>query len=425
MGSITVTNLGKAYKQYPTRWARLAEWIIPGSKSRHQLKWVLQDVSFTVNPGEAVGIIGINGAGKSTLLKMITGTTQPTTGSVQIKGRVAALLELGMGFHPDFTGRQNVLMAGQLQGLGVEEVQALMPEIEAFADIGDYIDQPVRVYSSGMQVRLAFAVATAVRPEILIVDEALSVGDVAFQRKCFQRIESFRAAGTTLLFVSHDTSTIKKLCSRSVYLRNGQLWLYDDAKLVCDLYEKHLFGFTEDEPEVDDVAKSTTKTLGGYLDASLNGIATEQSFGGEHAVIENVSIQTDSGEVINVVRGSKAITLAYSVHCKNNAAKVNFGMMIRTVEGIAIYGTNTNNDGDGWNLAKDDVVKVSFSFYSNLMPGTYFISCGVSYLTPNGWNFLHRRVDCAILRVIESQREREATGLVNLAATHTISVTQL
>ena len=144
MGTITVTNLGKAYKQYPNRWARLAEWLMPGHKARHTLKWVMQDVSFTVQPGEAVGIIGINGAGKSTLLKMITGTTQPTIGSVSITGRVAALLELGMGFHPDFTGRQNAFMAGQLLGYTVEDITRLMPEIEAFAEIGDYIDQPVR-----------------------------------------------------------------------------------------------------------------------------------------------------------------------------------------------------------------------------------------------------------------------------------------
>ena len=161
----------------------LAEWLLPGDRPRHTLKWVLRDVSFTVAPGEAVGIIGLNGAGKSTLLKMITGTTQPTEGSVFMSGRVAALLELGMGFHPDFTGRQNAYMAGQLLGYSVEDIARLMPEIEAFAEIGDYIDQPVRVYSSGMQMRLAFSVATAIRPDTLIVDEALSVGDTYFQHK--------------------------------------------------------------------------------------------------------------------------------------------------------------------------------------------------------------------------------------------------
>jgi lipopolysaccharide transport system ATP-binding protein len=198
MGSIHVAGLGKAYKQYPNRWSRLAEWLLPAGGPRHKLKWVLQDVSFQVAPGEAVGLIGINGAGKSTLLKLITGTTQPTTGGVQMQGKVAALLELGMGFHPDFSGRQNVVMAGQLLGLSIEEIAQLMPQIEAFADIGDYIDQPVRVYSSGMQMRLAFSVATARRPDILIVDEALSVGDAYFQHKSFDRIRQFRKEGTTL-----------------------------------------------------------------------------------------------------------------------------------------------------------------------------------------------------------------------------------
>jgi lipopolysaccharide transport system ATP-binding protein len=169
MGTIVVSQLGKAYKQYAGRWSRLAEWLIPGwlgplSRPQHVLKWVLKDISFTVQPGEAVGIVGMNGAGKSTLLKMITGTTQPSSGHVHMTGRVAALLELGMGFHPDFTGRQNVVMAGQLLGLSTHEIEQLLPEIEAFADIGEYIDQPVRVYSSGMQMRLAFSVATARRP---------------------------------------------------------------------------------------------------------------------------------------------------------------------------------------------------------------------------------------------------------------------
>ncbi len=171
MGSLHIAELGKAYKQYPTRWSRLLEWVLPFRGPQHRLKWVLRGINFHITPGEAVGIIGVNGAGKSTLLKLITGTAQATEGQVAIQGRVAALLELGMGFHPDFTGRQNVIMSGQLLGLSVEEVLALMPSIEAFAEIGSAIDESVRVYSSGMQMRLAFSVATCVRPDILIVDE--------------------------------------------------------------------------------------------------------------------------------------------------------------------------------------------------------------------------------------------------------------
>jgi len=240
MGTITVTNLGKAYKQYPNRWSRLAEWVLPGSKPRHSLKWVMQGVSFSVQPGEAVGIIGINGAGKSTLLKMITGTTQPTTGSVHITGRIAALLELGMGFHPDFTGRQNAFMAGQLLGYSVEEIAHLMPDIEAFAEIGDYIDQPVRVYSSGMQMRLAFSVATAHRPDVLVVDEALSVGDAYFQHKSFDRIRAFRKQGTTLLIVSHDKAAIQSICDHAILLNGGKLAMAGQPEAVMDYYNAML-----------------------------------------------------------------------------------------------------------------------------------------------------------------------------------------
>ena len=240
MGSIRVSNLGKAYKQYPASWSRLAEWLLPFRKPDYKLKWVLQDISFHVDPGEAVGIIGINGAGKSTLLKLITGTAQPTTGKVAINGRVAAMLELGMGFHPDFTGRQNVFMAGQLIGLNQQEITELMPEIEAFAEIGDYLDQPVRVYSSGMQMRLAFSVATARRPDVLIVDEAMSVGDAYFQHKSFDRIREFRKQGTTLLIVSHDRGAIQSICDRAILLDAGRLAKEGAPEEIMDFYNAML-----------------------------------------------------------------------------------------------------------------------------------------------------------------------------------------
>lgn len=242
MGSIVINNLGKAYKQYPNRWARLFEWFDPRSRAYHTHKWVLQGINFTVKPGESLGIMGVNGAGKSTLLKMITGTTEPTTGSVQINGRVAALLELGMGFHPDFSGRQNVYMAGQLQGLSVEEIKKLMPEIEEFAGIGTYFDQPLRVYSSGMQVRVAFAVATAVRPDILIVDEALSVGDIAFQAKCMERMRQFIECGVTVILVSHAINQVRQFCKTALYLSEGNVKAFGSVDQVCDLFQNDMVG---------------------------------------------------------------------------------------------------------------------------------------------------------------------------------------
>src|SRR5436190_20641545 len=218
---LTISNLGKAYRRYRHKRDRLVEMVVPRGRPRHELVWVLRNVHFEVGPGECVGIVGQNGAGKSTLLKLVTGTTRPTEGSIVARGRIAAILELGMGFHPEFTGRQNVFIAGQLLGLETAEIAAAMPDIERFAEIGSYFDQPVRVYSSDMQVRLAFSVATAVRPDLLIVDEALSVGDAYFQHKSMARIKAFREQGTTLLFVSHDPGAVKTLCDRAILLDRG------------------------------------------------------------------------------------------------------------------------------------------------------------------------------------------------------------
>src|SRR5450830_1000500 len=261
-GHIQVSGLGKAYKLYPTRWSRLAEWMFPQLGKRHALKWVLEGINFQVSPGEAVGLIGINGAGKSTLLKLITGTTQPTTGNVWMNGSVAALLELGMGFHPDFTGRQNAYMAGQLLGMTVDEITALMPQIEAFADIGDYMDQPVRVYSSGMQMRVAFSVATARRPDILIVDEALSVGDAYFQHKSFDRIRQFRKEGTTLLLVSHDKQAIQSVCDRAILLDGGRLAREGRPEEIMDYYNALLAERDNSRVRVEDSGDKTQTVSG-------------------------------------------------------------------------------------------------------------------------------------------------------------------
>src|SRR5699024_10609618 len=278
-----VRNVSKIYKRYPHKWARLNEWIT--SQKRHEGLWVLRNIHFDVAPGEAVGIIGINGAGKSTLLKIITGTTQPTTGTVEVGGRIAALLELGMGFHPDFTGRQNVYMAGQLAGLSSAQITTLMPEIESFAEIGDYLDQPVRVYSSGMQVRLAFSVATCIRPDVLIVDEALSVGDAYFQHKSFNRIREFREQGTTLLIVSHDRGAIQSLCDRAILLDQGAVIKDGAPEEVMDFYNALI---AEKE-------NSTVRIK------QLNDGKVQTSSGTGEARVEEIVLLNAKGEVVEVV----------------------------------------------------------------------------------------------------------------------------
>ena len=359
MGTITVTNLGKAYKQYPTRWSRLAEWLIPGHKPRHTLKWVLQGINFAVQPGEAVGIIGINGAGKSTLLKMITGTTQPTTGSVHITGRVAALLELGMGFHPDFTGRQNAFMAGQLLGYSVEEIARLMPEIEAFAEIGDYIDQPVRVYSSGMQMRLAFSVATAHRPDVLIVDEALSVGDAYFQHKSFDRIREFRKQGTTLLIVSHDKQAIQSICDRAILLNAGELAMEGEPEAVMDYYNALLA-----DPHQKTVTQGTgtdgrTQTVSGTGEVKLTDIA----------------ILDASGQQIDVVAVGQPITLRINATCADAVDELVVGYMIKDRLGQTVFGTNTYHYKQNLHdLSSGDCITCEFAFDANIGSGTYSVA---------------------------------------------------
>jgi lipopolysaccharide transport system ATP-binding protein len=362
MSTITVTALGKAYKQYPTRWSRLAEWMIPSSKIRHTLKWVMQDVSFTVNAGEAVGIIGINGAGKSTLLKMITGTTEPTTGSVKVTGRVAALLELGMGFHPDFTGRQNVFMAGQLLGYSVEEIRSLMPEITAFAEIGDYIDQPVRVYSSGMQMRLAFSLATARRPDVLIVDEALSVGDTYFQHKSFDRIRELRKQGTTLLIVSHDKSAIQSVCDRAILISEGKLAMEGEPEAVMDYYNAM-------------IAERESKTVRQKI---TDGGKVQTVSGSGEATIEDVALLNEKDEVLDVVNVGQPVKLKISVKIHSDIPDFVVGYIIKDRLGQAVFGTNTHHMKRDLKMLRGGTeTGLTFLFPANLGVGTYSIAIGL------------------------------------------------
>jgi lipopolysaccharide transport system ATP-binding protein len=360
MGQIVVNGLGKAYKQYPTRWSRLQEWVLGGT--RHQLKWILQDISFEVASGEAVGLIGINGAGKSTLLKLITGTTQPTTGSVWLGGRVAALLELGMGFHPDFTGRQNVYMAGQLLGLTVGEIDQLMPEIAAFAEIGDYLEQPVRVYSSGMQMRLAFSVATARRPDILIVDEALSVGDTYFQHKSFERIRQFRNQGTTLLLVSHDKQAIQSVCDRAILLDAGRLAREGAPEEIMDYYNAL-------------IAERENQTV---RQSSLEGGKVQTVSGTGEATVADIRLLDEHGESVEVIDVGADVTLQVTVQVKAPIPRMVLGYMIKDRLGQPMYGTNT----DLKQLPLDDMqageqAVYRFRFPANLGAGSYSVATAI------------------------------------------------
>lgn len=358
-GSIRVAGLGKTYKRYPTHRARLLEWLLPWGGPRHERIEVLDDISFTVEPGQALGIIGINGAGKSTLLKLITGTAAASRGSVAIRGRVAAMLELGMGFHPDFSGRQNVFMAGQLIGLTVAELGQLMPAIEAFAEIGDYIDQPVRVYSSGMQMRLAFAVATARRPDVLIIDEALSVGDAYFQHKSFERIRAFRAEGTTLLIVSHDKSAIQSVCDRAILLDGGRVSKEGPPEEIMDYYNAMIA-----EKENQTVRQESTDS---------GKVATISGSG--EATVSDIGLYNEQGERLEVAGSASLALLRVQVTVRADIANLTLGIRIKDRLGQNIFGSNTHHMGQPIGAVRaGQQFTVQFRFPLNLGPGSYSVA---------------------------------------------------
>ena len=324
MKLLSVQNLGKSFRSYSSELQRFALWFgIPVKPSEEH--WVLRHISFDIQPGEAIGIIGQNGAGKSTLLKMITGTLQPTQGQVQINGRIAAILELGMGFNPELTGRQNVFHAAGLMGFSSKKIQLAIPDIEAFAEIGEYFDEPVRTYSSGMQMRVAFSVATAYRPEILIVDEALSVGDTYFQHKCFSRIREFQEQGTTLLIVSHDRSAIQSLCDRAIMLENGLVVKDGNPEEVFDFYNAIIAEKENSTVKVKQLESGKAQTTSGTGEAK----------------VEEIGLYNSKGDAVEVIGVGDQVELRVTVKVYQEIETLVLGYGIKDRLGQVMFGTNT------------------------------------------------------------------------------------
>lgn len=364
MGWIRVQNLGKRYRRYPSKLARLLDWMIPGYNPPHTDNWVLRHLNFAISPGESVGIIGLNGAGKSTLLKLITGTGLPTEGHVHLEGRVAALLELGMGFHPDFTGRQNALTGLQLLGNSAKESEALIPSILEFAEIGDYFDQPVRMYSSGMQIRLAFSVATAVRPDVLIVDEALSVGDTYFQHKSFERIRQFNKLGTTLLLVSHDKGAIQGICDRALLLHKGGILREGPPDEVFDLYNALIAENGGEVKQAIDQNSGKTQTLSGTGGATIGRVELRD---------------TQSKQALDTLRVGQHVTLFLAIEAHEDIDELVMGYCIKDRLGQDIYGTNTFNTENILTKVKaGSRLTIEVDFVANLGPGSYSISTALT-----------------------------------------------
>ncbi|MGE6527578.1 ABC transporter ATP-binding protein [Pseudomonas sp. NPDC077382] len=371
MSLLIVDNLGKAYRTYRSEWQRMAGWFYLPVKPQEE-HWVLKHVSFTIGSGEAIGIVGQNGAGKSTLLKMITGTLQPTEGSVRVSGRIAAILELGMGFNPELTGRQNVLHAAGLMGFSAEQILQAMPEIEAFAEVGDYFDQTVRTYSSGMQMRVAFAVATAFRPEILIVDEALSVGDAYFQHKSFDRIKAFQKEGTTLLIVTHDRSSIQALCDRAILLESGSIIKDGKPEEVMDFYNALI---AEKE--------NSTVTI-----RQLDDGTVQTSSGSGEASIVSVILHNARGEMIEFASVGEPVSLRVKIDINQDIPELVVGYMIKDRLGQSVFGTNTHHLGCVLkDLKAGESPQYDFRFPANLGVGSFSVAIALhandTHLTSN------------------------------------------
>ncbi|MDW8324032.1 MAG: ABC transporter ATP-binding protein [Burkholderiales bacterium] len=365
---IIAEGLGKAYRSYHRQWARFVEWLSGDRIKRHHEHWVLRDVSFQVEAGESVAVIGQNGAGKSTLLKLLAGVIRPTTGSVQVEGRVAALLELGLGFHGDFTGRENLAIAGALLGLSPQEVAQYTDWILEFADIGEYIDEPVRTYSSGMQMRLAFALAVARRPDVLIVDEALSVGDIFFQQKCFDLIRAYNRQGTTLFFVTHGLGVVQSLCERALLLDHGRLIHDGSAKEAIDLYEGLQLKKRDANPEAIDILPA----------AGAMGV-TKGSLIAPGAELLECGWYDEHGRPCSSYAYHEQARLRLVFLATRPFDDPHVGFKLRDKHGLVAYETNTYCQRR-WigPVRAGERFRVDFSFMMRLREGEYTVTVGMA-----------------------------------------------
>ena len=389
--AIEVRNLNKVYKLYDKPSDRFKE-ALRLTKKEYKEHYALRDVDMSIYQGETVGIIGTNGSGKSTILKIITGVLNPTSGHVQVNGRISALLELGAGFDMEYNGIENVYLNGTMIGFSEEEIEAKLPEILEFADIGDYVYQPVKTYSSGMFVRLAFAVAINIDPEILIVDEALSVGDVFFQAKCYRKFEEFKEKGKTILFVSHDLSSISKYCDRVYLLNQGELLGEGTPKKMIDAYKQVLVGQYE-ETDQGHTAEG---------EAGQNPELLE--YGTHQAEIQEVYIQDERGVRANAIMKGSIFSIHMKVAFHEHIPAPIFAYSIKNVIGVEITGTNTMVEKAYLDSAEPGQVKeVVFTQEMNLQGGEYLLSLGLTGYEGDHFQVYHRLYDALNISVVSDK----------------------
>jgi lipopolysaccharide transport system ATP-binding protein len=428
--AIRVSNLSKCYQIYDSPRDRLKQFILPrlnrltGRTPKQHFRefWALKDVSFEIKKGETVGIIGRNGSGKSTLLQMLCGTLNPTSGSVQTEGRIAALLELGSGFNPEFTGRENVYMNAAVLGLSKEEVDDRFDDIAAFADIGDFIEQSVKSYSSGMVVRLAFAVQAVIDPDIFVVDEALAVGDEKFQRKCFARLEELKSRGSSILFVSHSSASIIELCDKTLLLDHGTRLMFSTAPQSIRAYQKLIYAPDDEQKRLINEYQAADQ-LGGNqeiekcIDETIDvsserqtaafdpGLVPETTtvYPVQGAEIGLIQILDANEHVVNVLEPGGSYQFVVSGRFLANLTGVYFGIHIRSISGLVITGQRYPEEGKFVEqIDADASFKISFGFRMDVLPGVYFVGSGVwSSQEPN---CAHRILDAIMFRVVPSNK---------------------
>ena len=423
--AISVNDVSKMYKLYDNPMDRLKESLGLSRKKKYKEHYALNHVSFQVHKGETVGIIGANGSGKSTILKIITGVLSPTGGEVSVNGRISALLELGAGFNGEYSGLENVYLNGSMIGFSREEIDAKLQSILDFADIGEFIHQPVKTYSSGMFVRLAFAVAINIDPEILIVDEALSVGDVFFQAKCYRKFEEFKEMGKTILFVSHDLSSIGKYCDRVVLLNKGEKLAEGGAKEMVNLYRRVLVN-QYDDADLEEGAENAEAGQDGQLTDGTAGenVSKKEHAGGGRAMkdslnlnpkvleygsklgeIVDFAIRDDTGMITNVIEKGKEFSVQMKVRFQADVNDPIFAFTLKDLKGTEITGTNTMYEHTPVKPQKaGDVREITFKQIMPLEAGEYMLCLGCTGYKDGDFTVFHRLYDVCNLTVITDKK---------------------
>ncbi len=424
--AIHVDHLSKLYKLYDKPSDRLKESLGLTRKKRYREHYALTDVSFDIGKGETVGIIGTNGAGKSTILKIITGVLNPTSGEAVVDGRISALLELGAGFNMEYTGIENVYLNGTMMGFTEEEIEARLEGILSFADIGEFAYQPVKMYSSGMFVRLAFAVAINIDPEILIVDEALSVGDVFFQAKCYRKFEEFKQQGRTILFVSHDLGSITKYCDRAILLNQGRKIFEGSPKEAVDIYKKvlvHQYNPEEDGSAAGegrgDGKESGIQELSGDWKDSVVTNPNLIEYGEKAAEITDYAVLDENGLITNTLMKGTEFSVRMKVEFHEEIKEPIYAFTIKNLQGIEITGTNTMYEkADVQGKKAGESQEITFTQTLDLQGGEYLISLGCTGYRNGEFTVYHRLYDVCSLTVIS---DRNTVGYYDMNSKVTLS----